>query len=303
LSEAPDLWIAATERWAAHNARFRRTHAGRTVPEPDVEWLIYQALAGAWPIGGLVDREEIGTFAERMKSYMEKALREAKIGSNWSEPDFDYENKVTGFVDDLLRDQAFLGDFNRTLLPFIDAGLMNSLAQTLIKLTAPGIPDIYQGSERCDFSLVDPDNRALLDVQSPHVPDKPDPSRAHFTDYKQWLIATVLAARTGPALAAFDGPYTALDTSGDERQALAYMRGTPQAFAITVVPRLAFGKMQDGILRLAEDIVQDVSVAIPADYAGRTVRSVLDGRTFALDRRILLSEILRSEPVALLVST
>lgn len=303
LSEAPDLWIAAAERWAAQNTRFRRTHAGRTVPEPDVEWLIYQALAGAWPIGGLVDREEIGTFAERMKSYMEKALREAKIGSNWSEPDFGYENKVTGFVDDLLRDQAFLGDFNRTLLPFIDAGLMNSLAQTLIKLTAPGIPDIYQGSERCDFSLVDPDNRALLDVQSLHVPDKPDPSRAHFTDYKQWLIATVLAARSGPASAAFDGPYTALETSGDERQALAYMRGTPQGFAITVVPRLTFGKMQDGVLRLAEDIMQDVSIAIPADYAGRTVRSVLDGRTFALDRRILLSEILRSEPVALLVST
>ncbi len=298
LGEAPDAWIAAERRWAARNARHRRRHQGRPVPEPDVEWLLYQALAGAWPIDGPEDR---AAFAERMRHYVEKALREAKMASNWVLPDFDYEQKVIGFVEDLLRDADFCADFAETLRPFIDAGLMNSLAQTLIKLTAPGVPDIYQGSERGDFSLVDPDNRRPLDPAVLAVPQKPGPSRTAFADYKQWLIAAVLAERNRAGGDPFAGAYIPLQVSDGSRRALAFLRAAAEAFAITVVPRLTFGRIAPEGLHLSAGALEDVRLHLPPNIAGRDVRSVLDGRTYLLRPEMPLAEILGGEPVALLV--
>lgn len=299
LSEAPDVWIAATRRWAALNAHLRRPHNDRTVPEPDIEWLVYQSLAGIWPFGGHADNQALES---RMKPYIEKALREAKTRSNWNTPDVAYEEKITSFVGNLLKHEAFLRDFDETLSPYIDAGLMNSLAQTLIKLTAPGIPDIYQGSEMCDFSLVDPDNRSPLDIEALAVPKKPQASRTNFTAYKQWMTATALAARSQNDAAPFLGPYVPLALSDDGRQAIAYMRGTPEAFAITIVPRLTFGKTHPDMLRLKDNALRDLSVTVPEGFEGSEVRSVLDGRTFTLGPEISLSDVLASEPVALLLS-
>ena len=286
LSEAPDLWIAATRRWAALNAGFLRDHANRKVPEPDVEWLLYQSLAGAWPLGGTGDR---AALCERMRSYGEKALREAKVGSNWNRPDFEYEEKVAGFIGDILAHDAFLADFSETLAPFIAAGLSNSLAQTLVKLTAPGIPDIYQGSERGDFSLVDPDNRTPLDPASLHVPEKPPAS--DFPAYKQWLIATVLAARNRQP-APFEGPYVPLDGG---RHVLAFLRGTPEAFAITAIPRLTFGKARS-------ELLNGPPLALPAGFAGRTLGSPLDGRALTLGAHLPLPDLFGEEPVGLLIA-
>lgn len=301
LSEAPDDWIAATRRWFALNAGFRRNHAGRTVPEPFVEWLIYQALAGIWPLGGLAARAAIAALGGRMRPYVEKALREAKIGSNWSHPDVDYEQKVIGFVDHLFGHDAFLDDFDATLCPFLDAGLVNSLSQTLVKLTAPGIPDIYQGGERADFSLVDPDNRAPLNIASLGVPQKPSPSRQEFPQYKQWLVAAGLAARNRHP-EAFAGPYIPLGVTDGSRQALAFLRGTPETFALTVVPRLVFGKVRSDALGLTPTAMEGIAVNIPAQFQGRTVWSPLDGRRFALGDEIGLAELFAADPVALLLS-
>jgi (1->4)-alpha-D-glucan 1-alpha-D-glucosylmutase len=301
LSEAPDRWIAATQRWSGLNAHFRSAHEGRPVPEPDVEWLLYQSLAGVWPIEGLADRDAIQAVSKRMKRYGEEALREAKIGSNWNSPDLDYERKVMTFIEKALGNEPFLDDFAENLTPFIHAGLMNSLAQTLIKLTAPGIPDIYQGSERSDFSLVDPDNRPLLDGPSLELPDKPSPTPKQFMDYKQWLVARTLTARnTQPA--PFDGPYIPLDLSDGGRQALAFLRGTPENFVIVLVPRLTFGKTSPGALRLMDDATFGIALQLPVDFEGITVRSVFDGRTLTLGREVPLPEILATEPVALLLS-
>lgn len=300
LSEAPDPWIAATRRWAALNARFRRSHAGRTVPEPDVEWLLYQSLAGAWPVDGLLDRPAMQALKARMRLYIEKALREAKIGSNWNRPDIDYERKVAGFLDDLLMHEAFLADFSATLSPFVTAGLMNSLAQTLIKLVAPGVPDIYQGSERGDFSLVDPDNRPPLDGAPLRIPPKPPAAQAHFADYKQWLVAAVLAARNRRPQA-FTGPYLPLEPSGGGRQVIAFLRGTPQAFAIAAVPRLTFATVRPDMLHAGEAL-EGLRLAVPDAFKGRTVRSVLDGRVFPLGNVLPVSEIIADEPVGLIMA-
>lgn len=294
LSEAPERWIAAAERWTGLNDRFRQPYKGRMAPEPAVEWLIYQALAGIWPTSGRVN------LGNRMTAYVEKALREAKIDTNWNRPDVDYEQKVMRFVDDILRHDDFLADFEETLSPFIDAGLLNSLSQTLIKLTAPGIPDLYQGSERGDFALVYPDNRPLLDVVSLTIPEGSHPSRETFASYKQWLTAAVLAARS-ETFQSFDGPYLPLEFSDGGRQALAFLRGTPEAFAITVVPRLTLDKIAHDGLRLRDEAMRDIMLAIPAGFGGRSVRSALDGRRITLGGALPLSDALSGGPVALLL--
>ena len=176
---------------------------------------------------------------------------------------------------------------------------MNSLAQTLIKLTAPGIADIYQGSERGDFSLVDPDNRRVIDPAALAVPQKPRPARTAFADYKQWLIATVLAERNRTGENPFAGAYIPLEISGGP--ALAFLRGAPDAFAITIVSRLTFGRIAPEGLRLSAEALKDIRLDVPADFENRNVRSVLDGRTFRLAREMPVAEILGAEPVALLV--
>ena len=298
LSEAPDSWITATQHWAPLNAGFQRLHAGRIVPEPDVEWLIYQSLAGAWPRDGATDRSAMEALREEMSRYSTKALREAKIRSDWTRPDLEYEQKVAGFIDDLFAHEAFLVDFAGTLAPFIASGLVNSLAQTLLKLTAPGIPDIHESSECGDFSLIPQDNGARRERASLHIPHKPEASPRHFPDYKQWLTTTVLAARQRQP-ESFAGPYIPLDVSDGGRQVLAFLRGTPQAFALVVTPRLTYGKTGADTLLLANGVLDGLHLAIPPAFAGRTVRSELDGRTFTLGRTQSLTEAFGTEPLGL----
>ncbi|ANH08071.1 hypothetical protein [Shinella sp. HZN7] len=301
LTEAPDTWIAATRRWSALNASLRTMFDGRMVPEPEVEWLIYQALAGIWPSGAPGDSAVLQALAERMRLYATKALREAKLATNWTEPDAEYERMVGVFIDGLMRHDAFLRDFDATLAPFIDAGRVNALSQAMIKLTAPGIPDLYQGSERCDFSLVDPDNRAMLDVAGMAIPERPEPAGAAFPLYKQWLTATVLAARRKSPLP-FSGPYQPLAVSGGDGGALAFLRGTQQAFAIVAVPRLAFGKVAPGTLLLQDTTLREMAAALPSRLVGRVVRSVLDGDTFTLGQDLPLFPLFAKAPAALLLS-
>jgi (1->4)-alpha-D-glucan 1-alpha-D-glucosylmutase len=124
--------------------------------------MLYQALAGVWPTDLHPEEEEgIKALEERFIAYVEKGMREAKLRTNWGDSNEAYETAVLGYARRLLSpdNRAFLADFADTLRPFIRAGLVNSLSQTIIKLTAPGVPDIYQGSEGLDLSLVDPDNR------------------------------------------------------------------------------------------------------------------------------------------------
>jgi (1->4)-alpha-D-glucan 1-alpha-D-glucosylmutase len=150
LSEIPERWTAMLYEWAQMNeaawrGRWKDRHS---------EYLLYQTLIGAWPIS-----------AERAKEYMIKAVREAKIHTNWHEPNANYELAITEFIDEILASGAFvksLEDFLDTLTYY---GRINSLSQTLIKLTAPGTPDFYQGTELWDLSLVDPDNRRPVDFQ------------------------------------------------------------------------------------------------------------------------------------------
>jgi (1->4)-alpha-D-glucan 1-alpha-D-glucosylmutase len=170
LSEIPDAWTERVAGWAALNRDKRRTTGEGKAPGRGEEYLIYQTLLGAWPMA-LVGRATpepapMRDFAERVKQYLVKALREAKQQTSWLRPNLAYEAACTDFVDRLLDvagGNPFLEDVATFLPEIARLGALSSLSQTVLKLTAPGVPDIYQGRELWDFSLVDPDNRRAVD--------------------------------------------------------------------------------------------------------------------------------------------
>ncbi len=148
LSEIPERWSQTVTRWKQINA----CHRVSDVPDANTEYLLYQTLVGAWPIG-----------RERITAYMKKAAREAKRHTSWINRNQAYESGLAGFIEAILDDPAFCTDLEAFVAELVHPGRINSLAQTLIKLTAPGVPDIYQGTELWDLSLVDPDNRRPVD--------------------------------------------------------------------------------------------------------------------------------------------
>jgi (1->4)-alpha-D-glucan 1-alpha-D-glucosylmutase len=150
LSEIPARWQAVVKRWSAAGDRIRRGGP----PDRNAEYLFYQTVVGAWPID-----------VERASAYMLKAAREAKQHTSWTNPDPAYETALTDFVREMLLDRRFASDVESFVASLNAPGRVNSLAQTLLKLVSPGVPDFYQGSELWDLSLVDPDNRRLVDYE------------------------------------------------------------------------------------------------------------------------------------------
>lgn len=162
LTELAGEWQACLRRWTGWN-RYRKIQvAGREAPDRNEELFLYQTLVGAWPL----EPGEVPAFQERLRQYLIKALREAKVNSRWIDPQEDYETAVLRFADRLLQpdpDNPFLPDFLAFQEKVAFYGALNSLSQVLLKIGAPGVPDFYQGQELWDFSLVDPDNRRPVD--------------------------------------------------------------------------------------------------------------------------------------------
>lgn len=148
LTEIPAEWIRTVRRWSERNEKHRRSD----MPDRNTEYLVYQTLAGAWPIG-----------LERLSAYMLKAVREAKKYTSWTRPDPEYEEAVSLFLEGITGDPVFMADMEEFVQGLIHCGRVNSLTQTLLKCMAPGVPDLYQGTELWDLSLVDPDNRRPVD--------------------------------------------------------------------------------------------------------------------------------------------
>ena len=216
LSWFPDEWADAVDRWHVIAGGSRDGQG----PDPATEYLIYQTLVGAWPIG-----------PERVEEYLVKALREAKVNTNWLEPDEAWERGVIDFANRLAGDAGFLESFVPFLERVAQAGERISLAQTLLKLTSPGVPDIYQGDELFTFSLVDPDNRRavdwgrrrrLLDEVAAGAP----PTRESA---KLYLIWRTLELRSRRADAFGAGEYTQLEAG---RDVCAFERGGEVVVAV-----------------------------------------------------------------------
>ena len=165
LSEMPQKWKECLTKWSRHNKKKKIIIDAQAVPDHNEEYLLYQTIIGAWP-NGPMNKKEYDSFKTRIKDYMLKAIREAKINTSWINPDTVYEDSIMGFIEAVMSDTAenhFLTDFKIFQKMISGYGIYNSLSQTLLKITSPGVPDFYQGTEIWDLSLVDPDNRRPVD--------------------------------------------------------------------------------------------------------------------------------------------
>ncbi len=316
LSELAPEWRRRVRRFALLNRSRRQEIAGRRVPSRNDEYLLYQTLIGAWPFE--LDGPEAlaaGDFAERIVAYMTKAMREAKLETSWTAPDQAYEDGVTQFVRrilDPISGRAFIAD----LLPFevliARIGALNGLAQTLLKLTVPGVPDSYQGTELWDLSLVDPDNRRPVDFDLRHrwLAD-PQPMAELLRDWrsgriKQHLIARTLALRKRQPALFRDGDYLPLTSAGAHAERIvAFARRIDQALAIVIVPRLIAPLLGDDDLPLPPPATWvDTAVELPEGWSG-PLRDELTGRQHAMppSGRLAIAEVLAELPVALLSAT
>jgi len=282
LTEIPTEFAQVLDRWSEINKPFQ---AGN-LPDRNTEYFYYQTLLGAWPI-----------TADRMHAYMQKAMREAKQMTTWVANNKPYEDALNRFIDATLTHKPFLEDFEQMVNRIRTAGRINSLAQTLMKYTAPGIPDLYQGSEIWDLSLVDPDNRRPVDyalrtrLLSEIKSMSPAQVLARSDDGlpKLWTIHHSLRLRRDhPEWFGAEAGYTPISISGTKcEHAIAYLRGDCIA---TVVPRLP--------LTLANQWV-DTAISLPAgtwrNLLGRGIVEAQDGRSLPL------ATLLQDFPVALLV--
>jgi len=164
LSEMPKKWQIRLVNWGKMNQPYKSKIDGRSAPSANDEYFLYQNLLGIWPLHP-IDAEDLSSIRRRIKAYMEKACREAKVQTSWEQPNMLYEQAVSSFVDAILANEstAFIKDFVQFQSMIARLGLYNSLSQCLLKLSVPGVPDIYQGCELWNFHLVDPDNRQPID--------------------------------------------------------------------------------------------------------------------------------------------
>lgn len=302
LTEAPDLWSENLARWRQMNQTHVRFLNDGTAPNAADTWMIFQALAGVWPATlSPDDRDGLKSLEARFLGFIEKALREAKQRTDWIDSNEGYESVVLDYVRHLLSpdNTLFLHDFSAALQPFIRAGLMNSLSQTVIKLTAPGVPDIYQGSEGLNFSLVDPDNRREPDftalAENLSTADATlfnDAQRWRDGSVKQYVTATLLRLRPHyPALFRY-GDWLPLKVSGErEEKLIVYARINNDEALIVAVPRLAFDVTDNATLWA------NTTVAIPQELAGKHYRDLFTGER----RRLPETLDLTSEKGCLLV--
>ncbi|HUG54879.1 MAG TPA: malto-oligosyltrehalose synthase [Vicinamibacteria bacterium] len=278
LSEVPEAWGRMVRGWFERNRR----HWGEEAPDRNIEYLFYQTLVGAWPIE-----------PDRMTAYMHKAAREAKSRTSWTAPQEPYEAALQAFVAAAMADDGFRREVESFVATVLEAGRVSSLAQVLLKLSCPGVPDIYQGTELWDLSLVDPDNRRpvdyelrkrlLLDLAGASVESVM--ARADEGLPKLWLITRALALRRRrPLPFGPHGAYAALPASGRaSTHVVAFSRGGD---VVTVVPRLT--------LRLRGQW-GDTRVALPEG----AWRHELTGEDVA-GGSVLVSGLLERFPVALL---
>ena len=292
LSELPTDWRHATGRWARMNRKARVIIDGESYPSRNEEYLLYQTLVGTWPARPM-NADEEREYRERIRNYMLKTMREAKVFTSWLNPSEPHEHAMGRFVEMILSptNVAFRRDFLEFASRVARFGVYNSLAQLAIKIGAPGVPDFYQGTELWDFSLVDPDNRRPVDYAKRRelLDALPDPGEgdarlvpellAHPDDDRLKLFATTTMLRARRA--AHDvfrcGTYEPLAVQGGAREhVFAFARVLGPRQEIVAVPRLVATLKPDGEPPLGE-VWGDTRIAVP-ENAPRCYRQAFTGR-------------------------
>ncbi|MBK1660291.1 malto-oligosyltrehalose synthase [Paracraurococcus ruber] len=313
LSELHGEWTAAVARWSRLNAPLRKDLPDGPAPGMSAQLMLYQTLVGAWPLGlSPTDEAGVAEFLDRVCAWQEKALREAKRRTEWAVPNLDYEAACRDFVGAMMapdrasRMREEIAGFAARIAP---AAAVNGLSQALLRCTAPGVPDLYQGTEFWDLSLVDPDNRRPVDWEARQAAlAQAQPPAELLADWqdgrvKQAVIARALALRTRhPALFA-EGDYHPVTVEGPRAQhVLAFLRTRKDAAALVVATRLpgtVLGESPMPLLPGAEWSGTDLR--LPPSWEARHWRDALTGEgQHAPGDRLPVGQVLARLPVAVL---
>ncbi len=310
LSESAHWYTEQVERWQQLSAPLK---TGEVHISPGDELMLYQALLGSWPLE-MEQQSAFEEYARRLTQWQEKALREAKLHSSWSAPNEAYETACREFLQQLLLSPdaaALRQSIGATAHRIAPAGALNSLAQTLLRMTAPGVPDLYQGTEFWDFSLVDPDNRRPVDYPAREralsEPVALSELLAHWQDgrIKQALIAQVLMLRRLHVTLFRDGRYLPLEVTGDQAaHVLAFAREDQGIRAIVVVPRLPaelMGTAQTPFINATH--WGDTRIILPFTDANSNWKGLFSETTVTTNKEMPLSVALKEFSVNLLIQT
>ncbi|WP_345815499.1 malto-oligosyltrehalose synthase [Paraburkholderia sp. PREW-6R] len=327
LSEIPDEWSAKLREWSTLNAPHRRALDGKPAssaeqdtsddwsPGPAAEAMLYQTLVGCWPLDLKPDDEAgVKELAERVAQWQLKALREAKLQTSWLAPDEAYESGCHDFLFDILAPQRRDG-FLKELYEFVQrigrAGALNSLQQTVLRLASPGIPDLYQGTELWDFSLVDPDNRRPVDFDLrasllAQAPPSEFLSTWHDGHVKLAVVQRVLALRAHLPELLSQSTYLPLTVRGEHASSvIAFARRHGNAWAVVIASRLAADLLgNEGDLPLVDPAKWgDTAIEMPSDLSSRALFDWLSPAAPKVDENglLYLRDALGNMPVAVLV--
>jgi len=313
LSERGPWFASRVEHWRELAAPLREQLDDGPAPSPGDELLLLQTLLGSWPLNlDLHDDSALQQYAERIRQWQQKALREAKLRSSWSAPNEAYEAACAAYVDGLLLDR----ENHQLRQSLADAaqliacpGALNGLVQTLLRTTVPGVPDLYQGAEYWDFSLVDPDNRRPVDYACRRrTLDDATPAAellAHWRDgrIKQALLARVLDCRQAHAELFRRGTYLPLTVQGRHAdKVLAFARLGEEHRAIVVAPRLASGLLGGAAIPLIPaQNWDDTRVILPFALSPANSMGLFPSAVVSPSKELMLSAVLSEFPVNVLI--
>ncbi|MFP4101792.1 malto-oligosyltrehalose synthase [Coleofasciculus sp.] len=317
LSEIPGEWDSILRKWQEINAVHKDCIDGLDIPDPNDEYFLYQTLLGTFPF----DDAEFPTYVQRIKDYIIKAIREAKVHTAWLRPDTNYEEGFIRFAERLLKDphdnpflEAFL-PFQRKIQHY---GIFNSLSQALLKLTSPGVPDFYQGTELWDLSLVDPDNRRPVDFEQrlalvqelkqrfetdklglvQELCQSPEDGRI-----KLFVIYQALKTRREYLEVFQRGDYHKLTVIGSLKDhVVTFARTWDHTTVIVIVPRLLTSLVKPDEYPMGEQVWQESRISLPPSSSS-TWRDVMTGREIQGDDTLWIRDVLSDFPVALLINT
>jgi (1->4)-alpha-D-glucan 1-alpha-D-glucosylmutase len=316
LSEIPQEWDNNLKTWNKINRTKRKLVDNVNVPDRNDEYFLYQTLIGAFPFCG----SEYPAFIERMKSYIIKAVREAKVHTAWLKPDTEYEQAFTAFVDEILNPSE-QNQFLKVFRPFQKKvayyGIFNSLSQTLIKITAPGVPDFYQGAELWDLTLVDPDNRRPVDFETrkaklPEIKEKVGRNTLELINellstkedgrIKLFLIHRALMARTERPELFGEGSYHPIQVGGAlKNHVIAFARNRGDSWAVTIAPRFLTSVIEEGAAPVGPQVWSGTYISL-AKNASRFWTDAITGQSLNAENTLLIGEALTHFPGALLVN-
>jgi (1->4)-alpha-D-glucan 1-alpha-D-glucosylmutase len=324
LSEMPRPWSASVMKWRRINRSLKvRISDGRLVPDNNEEYLLYQTIVGALPMN-LQSEHELKDFTSRIQQYMEKAVHEAKVNLSWLNPNPEYVAALKEFIARILmpRRRGKANPFCESLQKFMPAvkyfGAINSLTQTLLKLTCPGVPDVYQGQELWDFSLVDPDNRRPVDfsLRQRLLASIEEQERAgrgeffkglleHFDDgrIKLWLTEKLLNFRRDHRALFSEGDYAPLaPLGGREEHVIALTRKHGDDFILVAAPRFPYSLMRGAVEPPIGPAWHETGIRIDVNMANSKLRNLFTGESVPVRHgtTLLCSDLFAHLPFALL---